>query len=252
MDETNSWEKQEIAAPIETQGLESNNTCPKKHPVPNLELLLDDRELKSPLAKLLFSKGVKLHPKRLEVADFIISEQIAIERKTAEDFESSIMDGRLFSQCKDLSANFQSPLICIVGREFTHLHSRAIIGAQISIATDYRIPLFHFDSEEGLAEFIHILLVQKSQLPKDMKLRFEKKSLPKDDQLQMVLEGVQMIGPVHAKSILRQFKTLKKVFSASEKSLQKVEGVGEARAKQIAKTANAIYGEEDREQQKFD
>ncbi|MFH1750158.1 MAG: ERCC4 domain-containing protein, partial [Candidatus Micrarchaeota archaeon] len=205
-------------------------TDPAKPPLPGiLELMLDDRELKSPVARLLFSRGIKLHPKRLEVADFIINEQIAIERKTAQDFESSIMDGRLFSQCRDLAANFQYPLICIVGRDFSHLHRKAIIGAQISIATQFRIPIFQLDSEEELADFIQILLVQKSKAPKDMKLRFEKKSLSKDEQLQMVVEGLQMIGPVHAKNLLRKFKTIQKVFSASEKQMQKVGGIGEIR-----------------------
>ncbi|HLC47615.1 MAG TPA: ERCC4 domain-containing protein [Candidatus Norongarragalinales archaeon] len=216
-----------------------------------LELIMDDRELKSPVAKLLFSRGVKLRPKRLEVADFIINEQIALERKTAQDFESSIMDGRLFSQCRDLAANFQYPLICIVGREFGHLHKKAIIGAQISVATQFRIPIFQLESEEELADFIHILLVQRSKPPKDMKLRFEKKALSKDDQLQMVIEGVSMIGPVHAKSLLKKFKTIQKVFSASEKQMQKVEGIGEIRAKQIRKIATAVYGEEDLAQSKL-
>ncbi|MEK6954079.1 MAG: ERCC4 domain-containing protein [Candidatus Micrarchaeota archaeon] len=213
-----------------------------------LEIVMDDRELKSPVAKLLFSRGIKLHPKRLEIADFIISNEIAIERKTAPDFESSIMDGRLFSQCRDLASNFQYPLICIVGRNFGHLHKKAIMGAQISIATQFRIPIFQLDSEEDLADFIHVLLVQKSKGIKDLKLRFEKKALTKDDQLQMVVEGVSMIGPVHAKSLLKKFKTLQKLFSATEKQMQKVEGIGEVRAKQIRKVATAVYGEEDKNQ----
>ncbi len=219
-------------------------------PGDNLELLLDDRELRSQVARLLFSRGVKLHPKRLEVADFIINEQIAIERKTAADFESSIIDGRLFSQCKDLSANFPSPLICIIGRGFARLHRKAIMGAQISIATDFRIPVFHFDSEEELADFIHVLLVQKAAPKKDMKLRFEKRALSKDEQLRMVIEGIGMIGPTHSKAILSKFKTIQKVFNASEKSLQKVEGVGEVRARQIKRIATTVYGEEDKAQKK--
>ncbi|MFH0971350.1 MAG: ERCC4 domain-containing protein [Candidatus Micrarchaeota archaeon] len=233
--------------PANSDRLDAKNSI---KPEDNLELLLDDRELKSPVAKLLFSRGVKLNPKRLDVADFVINEQIAIERKTAEDFEASIMDGRLFAQCKDLNANFQSPLICISGGDFKHLHHKAIIGAQISIATDYKIPIFHFDSEEELADFIHILLVQKAKGKKDMKLRFEKKALSKDEQLQMVLEGVPMIGPVHAKNILRKFKSLQKVFSASEKALQKVEGIGGVRARQVKRIATAVYGEEDPAQKK--
>ncbi len=219
---------------------------------PELQLVLDDRELKSPLAKQLFRLGIKLSPKRLGVADFIISDQIAIERKTAEDFEISIMDGRLFSQCKDLNANFPKPLLCIVGEGYSHLQQRAIIGAKIAISTDFRIPIFHFETEEELAEFIHILLIQNAKGKKDMKLRFEKTPLSKDDQLQMVLEGVQMIGPAHAKNLLKKFKTLQKVFNASEKSLQRAEGIGETRAKQVRKIATTIYGEEDPDQKRLE
>ncbi|MBI5225395.1 hypothetical protein HY989_06005 [Candidatus Micrarchaeota archaeon] len=216
-----------------------------------LKVIIDDRELRSNVARLLFSSGIKLHPKRLDVADFIINEQVAIERKSANDFESSIMDGRLFEQCKNMAANFSNPLLCIIGREFTRLQKRAVIGAKISIATDYKIPVFEFDGDEEFVEFLNVLLVQKERGKKDMRLRFEKKAVGKDDSLQMVLEGMQMIGPVHAKNILAKFKTLQKVFSASESSLQKVEGVGETRARQIRRIATARYGEEDELQEKI-
>ncbi len=246
-DKSNNPEK----TPID-ETKKSANSGKSTKPEISLDLILDDRELRSPVAKLLFSRGIKLHPKRLDVADFIINEQVAIERKTANDFEASIIDGRLFTQARELSMNFPSPLICIIGSDFLRLHKKAIIGAQISIATDYHIPIFHFQNEEELADFIHILLVQKAKAPKDMKLRFEKKTLSKDEQLQMVLEGVSMIGPVHAKNILKKFKTLQKVFSANEKALQKVDGVGETRAKQIKKIATAVYGEEDAKQRKLE
>lgn len=250
-DEGDILEKERAVRQSDNGQLPNQPADKRPKPLPILELLMDDRELKSPVAKLLFSRGVRLIPKRLDVADFIISEQIAIERKTASDFESSIMDGRLFSQCKDLNLNFQFPLICIVGGDFGHLHRKAIIGAQISIATQFRIPIFQLDSEEELAEFIHILLIQRSKPQKDMKLRFEKKAISKDDQLQMVIEGVSMIGPVHAKNLLKRFKTIQKVFSASEKQMQKVEGIGEIRAKQIRRIATAVYGEEDKSQEKL-
>ena len=211
---------------------------------PKPQIVIDDRELRSATARKLFSIGAKLVSKRLAIADFIISDRIAVERKTAEDFERSIMDGRLFSQAREMCANFSQPLLCITGREFIHLQKNSILGAQIALATDFRIPLFIFNSEDEFAEFLFVLAVQKAKQPKDAALRFEKRAFSLNEQLQFVIESVSQIGPVHAKALLKRFKSIERIFTASEEELQKTEGIGEVRAKEIRRVASSKYESE--------
>ena len=183
-------------------------------------VVIDDREAKSGASRKLFELGVVLEFKRLEVADFLCSSRIAIERKTAADFEDSLMDGRLFEQLKAHTDNFDSPLLCIVGKEFTRLNPKAIKGAFISIATNFRVPIFFFKNEEELAEFI-FHCAQREQEKKDCnnKLRFGKKG----------------VGPTQAKRLLKHFKTPELVFEADEEDLAQVQGIGEEKAKEIRK-----------------
>ncbi len=209
----------------------------------DLELLVDDRELRGPAARKLYSLGVKLVSKRLPVGDFVVSGRIGLERKTAADFESSIVDGRLFSQAQEMVAAFEAPLLAVVGSGFSRLQPSSIRGAEISLATDFRIPVFHFNSEDELAEFLHALVSQKSKAKKELALRYEKKTFTLAERQRFVVESFPGIGPHHAKALLRHFKTIERLFTAGEKELQEVNGVGPERAKEIRRVASSAYEE---------
>ena len=64
-----------------------------------LHIGIDDRERnKDLLAVLRGIEDVELVSRRLEIGDFEIEGSVLIERKTAADFATSLVDGRLFSQ----------------------------------------------------------------------------------------------------------------------------------------------------------
>ena len=56
--------------------------------------------------------------KNLEVGDYVISDRVAIERKTAQDFVASIIDPErnLFRQLTDLSRTYERPVLILEGR----------------------------------------------------------------------------------------------------------------------------------------
>lgn len=210
---------------------------------------LDDRELRSACVQKLFDMGAELQSKRLLIGDYVLSPRVCVERKTTADFESSIIDGRLFQQAGELVSNFQAAIICVVGEGFERIRPEALRGAFISLAVDYRLPLFFFDSEEELAEFIYALAF-KEQLKKktETALRFMKKKLTLSDQQQFIAESLPMIGPKTAKKLLTHFGSLQSLFTADEKQLRKAEGVGKARAQVIRKVISEKYGEEESEE----
>ena len=210
--------------------------------MPEMELLVDDRELRSPVARKLYSLGVRMVSKRLPVGDFIVG-RVGVERKTAADFESSIVDGRLFSQAQELANAFEAPLLALVGSGFSRLPASSLRGAEISLATDFRIPVFRFASEDELAEFLAALVAQKSKPPKEAALRYEKKAFTLSQRQQFVVESFPNIGPHHAKALLRHFKTIERLLTAGEKELQGVKGVGPERAREIRRVASAEYVE---------
>ena len=72
------------------------------------------------MAKLLESMGLEVTLRNLEVGDYVISERVAVERKTASDFISSIIDPQrnLFRQMADLARTYDRPILILEGRDF--------------------------------------------------------------------------------------------------------------------------------------
>jgi ERCC4-type nuclease len=78
------------------------------------EIVIDHRELRSPVAKTLERLGVKLTFKTLLVGDYVVSDRIAFERKTMDDLFSSWLDEKkLFEQLYDLAQAYHRPVLII-------------------------------------------------------------------------------------------------------------------------------------------
>lgn len=207
-----------------------------------VQVFIDDRELKSACARRLFDLEAVLKPVRLPVGDYVLSDRAVIERKTTADFETSIIDGRLFGQAKELVDNFSSPIIAVTGSGFERIQQKALQGAFISLAVDYKIPLFFFDDDEKLADFVFALGFREQLLaPREMKLQFDKRASSLADQQQIIVESLPLIGPKNAKAMLKHFGSIEKLVNASEEELQEVDGIAEKRAKEIKRVLKEKY-----------
>ncbi|MDX1799225.1 MAG: ERCC4 domain-containing protein, partial [Candidatus Lokiarchaeia archaeon] len=78
-----------------------------------LHIIIDNREGK--LKALLDKKSdiITYESKQLDIADIVISSEVAIERKEGSDFVSSIMDNRLFEQLLRLKDTYEYPILII-------------------------------------------------------------------------------------------------------------------------------------------
>ncbi len=208
-------------------------------------IYVDDRELKSETAKTLFALGAQLKPLRLDVSDFVLSPRVAVERKTCADLESSVMDGRLFDQVKNLLESFERPFLAVIGKDFPRLGEKPIRGVIISLIIDYDLPVMFFEDEKELAVFLHHV-AEREQLKehKEQKLRFGRKGLTLDQRQQFIVEGLPMIGPNAAKKLLEHFESVEKVFTADEKALQEVALIGKEKAKEIRNVLETKYKNE--------
>ncbi|MFH1780022.1 MAG: ERCC4 domain-containing protein [Candidatus Micrarchaeota archaeon] len=207
-----------------------------------VQVILDDRELKSGCAKALYSMDALLTPKRLDVGDYVLSDRACVERKSADDFEASIIDGRLFEQAKQLKATYASPIIIIVGKEFYRVNEKARRGAFLSLMIDYQIPLFFVETEKELAELIHAIAVKEQlQEKRELKLQYGKKNTSLSEQQQLIVESIPLIGPKNAKMLLKHFGSVEKVYEADTEALQECEGIGPTRAKEIRRIITSQY-----------
>lgn len=206
----------------------------------------DDRELNSKVCKKLFELDADVKPIRLEVGDYILSKDVCIERKTVSDFVNSIIDKRLFQQAKDLTENFKKPILIIEGAEDIfaqrNIHPNAIRGAIAAMAIDFGIPIIQTSDGEETAHML-FYIAKREQLgsTKPIALRGKRSGLNKKQQQEFLVEGLPLVGPTLAKSLLKKFGSVEKVFTASELELKKVDKVGEKKAKNIRKIVSNKY-----------
>jgi len=81
-----------------------------------LHIIVDHRERK--LKDLLDKKKkdiIKYESKQLDIADIVVSKNVAIERKEGFDFIASIMDNRLFEQLLRLKESYETPILILEG-----------------------------------------------------------------------------------------------------------------------------------------
>jgi ERCC4-type nuclease len=69
--------------------------------------------------------------------------------------------------------------------------------------------------------------------PNKLLINIKKKTLSKKERLQFILESFPGIGPTLAKSLLKEFKTIKNIINSEEKVLQKVDKLGPKKSTEI-------------------
>ena len=203
-----------------------------------VKVIVDTREMRTIVVKKLFELGAKIESKRLEVGDFVLSERVCVERKTVKDFLQSIMDGRLFEQVSNLTANYEKPVIIVEGSSDIYtekmMHPNAIRGAIASLAIDFRIPIIQTTSEEETALFLY-MIAAREQLDKKVSVNIRGGKKPLEDNYiqEYIISGFPGIGRETARRILKHFKTIKNFINSDIKELMKIEKIGKKKAKRI-------------------
>ena len=129
--------------------------------VHKVKVYVDRREIRSHVAHSLEKLGVEVILRTLEVGDYVVSDRVGIERKTAEDFLSTFLDGRdLFGQISDLARAYRRPLLIIEGEGLyskRQIHPNAIRGALSTVAIDFGVPVLFSKDEEDTAALISVI-----------------------------------------------------------------------------------------------
>ncbi|WP_456367973.1 DEAD/DEAH box helicase [Thermococcus sp.] len=212
-------------------------------------IYVDSRELRSGVPKLLKELGAEIEVKTLDVADYVVSEEVGIERKSANDFIQSIIDGRLFDQVERLRRAYEKPVIIIEGELYgiRNVHPNAIRGAITAVTLDWGVPVLFSSGKEETASYIYLLAKrEQEERKKEVRLRSEKKALTLAERQRLIVEGLPHVSATLAKRLLRHFGNVERVFTATEEELKEVEGIGEKKAREIRKVITAPYVEDDK------
>lgn len=212
-------------------------------PSEDIKIFADNRENGAVISEL--ERLCTIERKNLPVGDYVCSDRVVVERKSESDFASSIMDGRLFSQIKELCA-YEKPILLIEknGSNFSRIHPNAIRGALASLALDFSVPIIFSQSYIDTAEII--FQIAKREQVGDKRTISIRQKIGADtlsSRQEFLVAGLPSVSTVLAKRMLARFGTPQKIFSASEKELQEIEGIGEEKAKRVFEMLNSEYPE---------
>jgi len=195
------------------------------------KITADYREKNCLIASELISMGFEVEFKELKVADYLVKD-VAIERKTINDFISSMINHRLLNQLEELQ-QYENRLLIIEGIDEQELYSdsksgesagmnpNSIRGFLLSILLKYKVPIAYTKNYKDTAKFIAVLSKKKS---KELPLNVSKKTFSKKERLQFIVESFPGIGPKTAKKLLKKFKSIRNIINASEEELTEVIG----------------------------
>ena len=204
----------------------------------------DSREGNSNVIRYLSQMEMDVKVQSMAVADYQVSDEVAIERKTAKDFVDSMIDKRLFKQARELSEEFKRPLMILEGDDLYSgmVNPNAIRGTIASIALDFGISIIPTrDAQDTAAMIKRIAIREQSGEKVNIQIRTDKKPVSLWEQQLFIIESLPNIGPVNAKNLLEHFGSVSKVINASESELMEVEGIGKITAQNIRKVIDSKY-----------
>ena len=206
--------------------------------VSDLRIIIDDREKKSGIPKLLTAIGINTEIKTLQIGDYIVGPETVVERKSIQDLVSSVFDGRLFDQCSRLKEHFQNPILLVEGNvdEIESITENPLVfyGALSTIAIDFKIPIIPTPNAYHTAKLLASMCSRKNAIKGPFIKKIKKSSDLQKQQLS-VLCSLPGVGEKTAIRMLEKFGTPLKVLSSSTAELSKISGLGETRAKKIKK-----------------
>ena len=204
----------------------------------------DSREGNSKVIRYLSQMEMDVKIQSMAVGDYQVSDEVAIERKTAKDFVDSMIDKRLFKQARELSQEFKRPLLILEGDDLYSgmVNPNAIRGTIASIALDFGISIIPTrDAQDTAAMIKRIAIREQSGEKVNIQIRTDKKPVSLWEQQLFIIESLPNIGPVNAKNLLEHFGSVSNVINASESELMEVEGIGKITAQNIRKVIDSKY-----------
>ncbi|PHQ46505.1 Hef nuclease, partial [Halorubrum sp. C3] len=213
-----------------------------------VEVVVDQRELDSSIAKDLSTRdGLVTRLETLAVGDYVLSDRVAVERKSAADFVDSMLDGdrSMFEQIGELSRAYARPVMVVEGTNLygqRDIEPNAIRGALASLAVDFDVSVLRTEGESDTTELLATIAKREQETrDREVSVHGEKTTKTRAEQQEYVVSAIADIGPVTARTLLEHFGTVEAVMTAPEDDLLEVDGVGPVTAERIREVVGSEY-----------
>ncbi|MFW5938780.1 MAG: ERCC4 domain-containing protein, partial [Halanaeroarchaeum sp.] len=214
-----------------------------------VEIVVDQRELDADIAKDLSRReDVETRLETLAVGDYVLSDRVAVERKTFDDFLETLLGGdrSLFEQVGDMGSHYARPVIVLEGEGDLYaernVHPNAIRGALASLAVDFGVSILRTrDEADTGALLLTIARREQETADREVSAHGEKTTKTLAEQQEYVVSSIADIGPVTARTLLEAFESVEAVLTADKEDLLDVEGIGEVTADRIRTVVGSEY-----------
>jgi Fanconi anemia group M protein len=204
---------------------------------PAHQLSVDHSERHSALLEAVRRSGTfDVRMVHLDRGDYLIDDDVLVERKTIGDFVASLLDGRLFPQAARLAHCRYRSVLLIEGPKppsMPEVHPHALEGALVSLAAMWRLPVLYSSAPEQSFLILRILADQASRRSQRVLRRFDRKPKRLASRRLFLLQGLPGVGPALAHRLLDHFGSIERVLNADASALTDVRGVGAKKAARI-------------------
>ena len=215
---------------------------------PRVEVVIDQREMHAPIARDLAQReAIATRLETLEVGDYILSDRVAVERKTVDDFLETLVgeDRSLFAQVGALADAYPRPVVIIEGTglyDRRNIHPNAIRGALASLVTDYGCSVLQTADADATAALVATIATrEQTDRERTLHVHGQKAARTLSEQQEYVVASIADIGPVTAQRLLAAFGSVEAVLTATTEELEAVHGVGEVTAERIRRVVGSGY-----------
>ncbi|MEM0493599.1 MAG: DEAD/DEAH box helicase [Candidatus Thermoplasmatota archaeon] len=214
----------------------------------NTRIIVDSRESRSMVSKYLsYHNDLDIEYKQIQTGDYILSERIGVERKTVDDFLSSLTEGKLFMQMRKLKDAYSRPILILEGEGLTNkrnIKPQSIYGGLVSIIVDFGIPvIMSMDPKETAEILFTIAKREQRENKRPIAIRGDKTSMSTSENQRFIIEGLPNISAVLADRLLRHFGNIRSLANATIEDLCEIKGIGRTIASDIIKVLNEDYKE---------
>ena len=213
-----------------------------------VEIVADQRELDSHIARDLSTReGIETRLETLAVGDYVLSDRVAVERKSVDDFLDTLVGGdrSMFEQVGAAARHYARPVVILEGErlyEARNVHPNAIRGALASLAVDFGASVMQTSGAEETADLLEVIARREQEVSnRSVSVHGEKGGKTLTEQQEYVVGAIAEVGPVTARALLEHFGSVEAVMAAAEDDLIEVDGVGAVTAERIREVAASEY-----------
>ncbi len=213
-------------------------------------VICDYRERRSGIPDRLEKLGVHMRYSQLAVGDYVLPGQVVVERKTAQDFVSSLFQGHLLKQAARLAATARRPTIIVEGSLRTTVEElknpNAVYGALATAVYQYGCRVFMTGTREETALLLAFAArhTAHSRMPLD---RYSGKRVNHASGATLwerqlaVIKALPGVGSKYGERLLKGFGSLKRVFNATPQELVEAARMSPATAVKLYEFINRLH-----------